>query len=271
MNPKKEVFSLSKRIIIATILVLSIGSFFKGLYAQDTFEITDPTQVSPQEYTIKSVSVEGNESTREQFIINASSLTIGRQISYPGEDFPDAIKRLFRSGLFSDVEILIADKMASEISLIIKVTEKPRLIEYKIEGVKKSQRKDLKDLIIITPGVAITDAIIAKSENIIRRFYKEKGYWYTKVETRIESAEKLENRARLIFTIDAGERLEIKNIEFEGNNEFSDRKLTKKMKPLKEDNWWKFYLRKFISRRFGRRIDTVLDLYGKNGYQMSSN
>lgn len=267
MNPKKEVFSLSKRIIIATVLFLSIGSFFTGLYAQDTFEITDPTQVTPQEYTIKSISVEGNESTREQFIINASSLTIGRQISYPGEDIPDAIKRLFRAGLFSDVEILITEKTTSEISLIIKVTEKPRLIEYKIEGVKRSQRKDLKDLIVITPGVAITDAIIAKSENTIRRFYKEKGYWYTKVETNIKSSEKLENRARLIFKIDAGERLEIKDIKFEGNKEFSDRKLTKKMKPLKEDKWWKFLSKKVYKQDdFEEGLDNVLALYRKNGY-----
>jgi hypothetical protein len=140
-------------------------------------------------------SVEGNESTREQFIINSSSLIVGRQITYPGEDISDAIKRLFRSGLFSDVEILISEKTSVEISLIIKVTEKPRLIEYKIEGVKRSQRKDLEDLIVITPGVAITDGIIAKAKNTILRFYKEKGYWYTKVDAKIVEAKNLENKA----------------------------------------------------------------------------
>lgn len=267
MNPKKEVFSLSKKIVIATILTLSIGTFFTGLYAQDTFEITDPTQVAPQEYTIKAVSVEGNESTREQFIINTGSLFIDRKITYPGEDIPDAIKRLFRSGLFSDVEILIAEKTSSDISLIIKVTEKPRLIEYKIRGVKKSQRKDLEDLIVITPGVAITDAIIAKSENTIKRFYKEKGYWYTKINTSIEPSENLENRAELIFNIDAGERLEIKDIRFEGNEAFSERKLTKKMKPLKEDKWWKFLSKKVYKQSdFEEGIENVLSLYRKNGY-----
>ncbi len=269
MNPKKEVFSLLKRIIVATVLVLilSIGSFFTGLQAQDQFEITDPTLVTPQEFTIKAVSVEGNENTREQFIINASSLTVGREITYPGEDIPDAIKRLFRAGLFSDVEVLIAEKTSSEISLIIKVTEKPRLIEVKIEGVKRSQRRDLKDLIIITPGVAITEAIIAKAENTILRFYKEKGYWFTKVESKIIADKKIDNRSRLIFKIDTGERLEVKDIKFEGNKAFSDRKLTKKMKPLKEDKWWKFLSKKVYKESdYEEGLDNVLALYRKNGY-----
>lgn len=125
-----------KRIFIASVCVLVIGTFINELKAQDTFEITDPTQNTPEEYTIKSITVEGNESTREQFIINASSLTAGRTITYPGDDISDAIKRLFRSGLFADVEIFIEEITLSEISLIIKVTEKPRLIEVKIEGVK---------------------------------------------------------------------------------------------------------------------------------------
>lgn len=267
MNLKKEVYSLLKRIFIASVCVLVIGTFINELKAQDTFEITDPTQNTPQEYTIKSIAVEGNESTREQFIINASSLTTGRTITYPGDDISDAIKRLFRSGLFADVEIFIEEITLSEISLIIKVTEKPRLIEVKIEGVKRSQRRDLKDIILITPGAAITDGVIAKAKNTIHRFYKEKGYWYTKVDAKIEEAENLKNRAVLVFDIDAGTRLEIKDIKFEGNEAFSDKKLTKKMKPLKEDKWWKFLTKKVYKQDdFDEGIGKVLAFYRENGY-----
>tara|TARA_R100001509_G_scaffold3545_1_gene2576 strand:- start:32606 stop:35098 length:2493 start_codon:yes stop_codon:yes gene_type:complete len=267
VNLKNEVHSLLKRIFIASFCVLTFGTFTYELKAQDTFEITDPTQNTPQEYTIKSVTVQGNESTREQFIINASSLTVGRQITYPGEDIADAIKRLFRSGLFADVEILIEEISLSDISLIIKVTEKPRLIEYKIEGVKRSQRKDIEALLTITPGVAITEAVIAKAKNTIHRFYKEKGYWHTKVEASIEDAPDLNNRARLIFDVDAGVRLEIKDIKFEGNEAYSDRKLTKKMKPLKEDKWWKILSKKVYKQSdYDEGIANVLAYYRKNGY-----
>lgn len=267
MNPQKQEISLLKRIIVAALIVVSIGSFTRSLLAQDTFEITDPTQNVPQEYIIKNVSVEGNENTRSQFVINSSSLNEGRTITYPGDDIPDAIKRLYRSGLFSDVAILISEQTSTEISLIIRVEEKPRMIEYKIKGVKRSQRRDLEDLITITPGAAITDAIIAKAENTILRFYKGKGYWYTKVETNIEPDKQLENRSRIIFNIDAGKRLEIKDIKFIGNESFSNKKLTKKMKPLKEDKWWKFLSKKVYKKEdFEEGKENVLAYYRKNGY-----
>ncbi len=263
----KKNLILFKHIFVSAVFFIGIGTFLNSTFAQDTFEITDPSQNTPQEYTIASIAVEGNENTREQFIINASSLTLGRTITYPGEDIPDAIKRLFRSGLFSDVEVYISNQTTSEISLTIKVVEKPGIIEYKIEGVKRSQRRDLEDLIKITPGVAITEALIAKAEATIIRFYKGKGYWYTEVNTKIQPAQDLKNRARVIFNIDAGVRLEIKDIKFNGNEAYSDRKLTKKMKPLKEDKWWKFLSKKVYKKDdFEEGKQNVLAYYRKNGY-----
>ncbi|WP_018127806.1 outer membrane protein assembly factor BamA [Balneola vulgaris] len=256
-----------KRLSLALVIAISFGTLSSSIKAQDTFQLTDPTLNTPAEYTISSVVVEGEESTREQFIINASALTVGSTITYPGEDIADALKRLFRTGLFADVQILIANRTSTEISLIIRVEEKPRLIEYKIEGVKRSQRRDLEEMITLLPGTAITESNKAQVINTIQRFYKNKGYWYTKVETRVEEDPELENRARLYFDIDPGVRLEIKDIKFEGNEAFSDRKLTKKMKPLKEDKWWKFLSKKVYKESdFEEGKESVLAFYRKNGY-----
>ncbi len=258
---------LLKRLSLALVIAISFGTLSSSIKAQDTFQLTDPTLNTPAEYTISSVVVEGEESTREQFIINASALTVGSTITYPGEDIADALKRLFRTGLFADVQILIANRTSTEISLIIRVEEKPRLIEYKIEGVKRSQRRDLEEMITLLPGTAITESNKAQVINTIQRFYKNKGYWYTKVETRVEEDPELENRARLYFDIDPGVRLEIKDIKFEGNEAFSDRKLTKKMKPLKEDKWWKFLSKKVYKESdFEEGKESVLAFYRKNGY-----
>ena len=144
--------------------------------AQD-FTITDPTNEFPAEYNVLSVAVEGNENTRTQFIINTSSLNEGSTVTYPGGDeIPDAIRRLFRVGLFSDVQIFITDRTATGLHLLIKVQEQPRLLEYKLEGIKRSERRDLKDEIYLVPGTAITDANIEQTKSTIRRFFREKGY-----------------------------------------------------------------------------------------------
>ena len=256
-----------KRLIL-TFSILFIVFLASGfIYAQNTFEITDPTLLVPQQYSINEVTVRGNETTREQFILNASSLTKGSMITYPGDEIPEALKRLYRSGLFSDVKILISGKTATTLDLVIEVTEQPRLIKFDIKGVKRSQRRDLRDEINISPGGAITDATKAQAANTIKRFYKEKGYWGTTVSSEVIPSEELANRANLVFTINPGKRLEIKKIEFIGNEEFSDRKLIKKLKPLKLDKRWKFLSKKVFKKEdFEEGKNNVLSHYRKNGF-----
>ncbi len=256
-----------KRLSFAALFIITLSSALASVSAQETFELTDPTLLTPREYTIKEVRVEGNERTREQFIINASTLIEGTRITYPGEDISEAMRRLIRVGLFSDVRILVTERSAGQISLLIRVTEQPTIIAYKLNGIKRSQRRDLRELISLTPGIAITDANKAQAVNTIKRFYKGKGYWYTHVETRVEMSEELENRATLHFDIDPGKRLEIKKMEFIGNEHFSDRKLRKQLKPLKLDKWWKFLSKKvYKDSDFEEGKDNLIAFYRKNGF-----
>lgn len=256
-----------KRFLFTVCITLLFTGMSHLLYAQETIKITDPTLETPQEYVLKEVEVQGNESTRKEFILSASLLNEGTKITYPGDNIPDAVRRLYKAGLFSDVAIYIKEKTRSEISLIIRVKEQPRVIEYKLEGIKRSQRKDLRDLIVLLPGVAITESNKAQIINTINRFYKEKGYWYTTVKTRVEMDEKLENRARLIFEIDPGKRLEVKKLEFIGNKKYSDKTLRKKIKPFKQDKWGFIFSKKVFKKEdFEEGKENLLNFYRKNGY-----
>ena len=176
-NHQQQVFSLTtsiKKVLFLSIYIFVFSGVIFSSHAQE-FQITDPTLEFPSEYTIDNVSVEGNENTRTQFIINAASLIAGTKITFPGEEIPDAIKRLYRVGLFSDVKIFITEKTLTGVSLLIKVQEQPRLLEYKVEGIKRSERRDLKDEIDLIPGTAITEANIEQTKATINRFFREKG------------------------------------------------------------------------------------------------
>lgn len=178
-----------------------------------------------------------------------------------------AISRLYRSGLFSDIKIFVTERTSNGIRFQIEVQEQPRIFDYRLENIKRSQRRDLEELIVLTPGTVITDAAIGQAKNTIRRFYKEKGYWFTEVNTETEIVEDVEDRVRLIFNIIPGERLEVKDIDFYGNDEFSDRKLRKKIKPLKEDAWWKIFGKKvFKEEDFIEGKEKVLSFYRENGF-----
>lgn len=257
--------NFTKRVLLLAFLLSGLAGYSQLTFAQD-FEITDPTQTFPQQYTILSVSVEGNESTRTQFIVNASSLNEGTTITHPGDEIPDAIKRLYRVGLFSDVKVFITEQTATGVHLLIRVQEQPRLLEYKVEGVKRSERRDLKDEIVLVPGTAITEANVEQTKSSIRRFFREKGFWFTKVETRIEPSE-AENRSILVFEVDKGARLEVKDIIFKGADAFSNRTLLKNIKPLKEDAPWKIFGKKVYKEEdLEEGQEKLMALYRKKGY-----
>lgn len=257
-------FLTLKRLLFASILTIG---FLPLLSQAQDIQLTDPTELTPAEYEVVGIEVNGNADTRDEFIINVSSLVIGRTVVYPGEDVRNAVDRLYRSGLFSDVKIYVTDRTAATISFLIEVEEQPRVFDFTLENIKRSERRDLEELLVITPGRVITEAAVGQAKNTIKRFFRDKGYWYTEVETRREEVEDVPDRVRLVFEIDKGKRLEVQDIEFNGNEEFSDRKLRKNIKPLKEDAWWKIFGKKtFEEEEFEEGKEKVLTLYRQNGF-----
>ena len=255
----------SLRNAFALILFVLFSSFFT-VYAQQ-IQITDPTLETPEEYRISHVRVQGNQSTRTQFIINTSGLVEGKVITYPGDDIPNAINRLFQVGLFSDVKVFIENQSLTSLGILIQVAEQPRMLEYRIEGVKKSEADDLEDLISLVQGAAITDANLVQAKRTIIRFFKEKGLWGTEVVTRIEDSEEIENRSILYFDVKKGKKLEIKDIQFIGLDRFTEKDLLKVIKPIKEDAWWKFLSKKLYKQEdFDEGVVNLITHFQEEGH-----
>lgn len=244
------------------------------LLAQETdsdstasINIENPMNTMPQQLEILGVEVQGLTTSRKQFVVATSGLQEGTEITIPGEDLGRAIKSLYRTGLFSDVEIIQTRREAGGIYLKIIVQEQPRLQEYKIEGVKRSQRKDLREKITLLKGYAVTESSLAQARSTIKRFYKGKGYWYTKINVAKSKTDTVRNRVTVTFNIDPGERLEIKDINFAGNKSYSDRRLRKALSEIKEDRWWKFFSKKtFKQEDFETAKDNLRKFYGKHGF-----
>lgn len=248
------------------LIVWVLFSSFFIVYAQQ-IQITDPTLETPEEYRISHVRVQGNQSTRTQFIINTSGLVEGKVITYPGDDIPNAINRLFQVGLFSDVKVFIENQSLTSLGILIQVVEQPRMLEYRIEGVKKSEADDLEDLISLVQGAAITDANLVQAKRTIIRFFKEKGLWGTEVVTRVEDSEEIENRSILYFDVKKGKKLEIKDIQFIGLDRFTEKDLLKVIKPVKEDAWWKFLSKKLYKQEdFDEGVVNLVTHFQEEGH-----
>ncbi|MDR8389789.1 outer membrane protein assembly factor BamA [Aliifodinibius sp. S!AR15-10] len=244
-------------------------------YAQDTaadsldIEINNPLEVTPSQYEILSLTVEGGSHTvRPSFIKNTSGLEVGSTITIPGDDISQAIKRLNRTGIFSDIEINQVGSTANGIHLQISVVEQPRLSDYEIRGVKRSQRSDLRERLNLLSGFAVDKSSKTQAINTIKRFYREKGYWFTEVDVSTSEPDTVRNRVTMYFDIDPGERLEIKDIRFEGNDQYDEKKLRKTLDTIKEDRWWKFFSKKLFKQEdYEEAKSNLRSFYAENGFR----
>jgi outer membrane protein insertion porin family len=259
--------------LLGILIVLLFSARVEMLSAQDVppqlprIQLTDPSELTPRQYEIMSIVVTGAESHNQSFIIASASLNVGERITIPGQQIPDAVRRLFRTGLFSDVQILQTPAAASGVHLEIRVKEQPRLQEFRITGVRRSHRRELREQINLMSGFAVTESSKAQAVNIIRRYYMEKGYRGTSVDVITVDQDTLRNRVTLEFNVDSGDRIQIRDITFTGNETFSDRRLRRAMKETKQNTWWRLGRQLFKRDEFQESMDNLDAFYKQNGFR----
>ncbi|WP_255397255.1 outer membrane protein assembly factor [Reichenbachiella sp. 5M10] len=185
---------------------------------------------NPQEYTIAEIKVEGAEYLDHIALTSISGLKVGDKVKIPGDDITQAIKKLWKQGLIGNVEIYASKIEGSNIYLTIELTERPRLSRFNFHGVTKSQESDLKEKINLIRGRVMTDAIIKNSELSVKKYFYEKGYLNTEVDIRYSQDTIINNSVQLDLYITKNRKVKIRNVNFVGNETFTDMKLKSKMK-----------------------------------------
>jgi outer membrane protein insertion porin family len=102
--------------------------FFSGLlYPQ--------TRATPQQVEkILGISVEGNQLADPAAVIANSGLKVGEEITIPGDQVTQAIKRLWELHLFDDIRVVVDRKVADGVYLGIIVKEYPRFERVEFVG-----------------------------------------------------------------------------------------------------------------------------------------
>lgn len=176
--------------------------------------------MNPQKHTIARTDVLGVDHLNHDAIVLISGLTPGKEITVPGDDITQAIKKLWEQDLFSDVEVGYnkIDNVTGDIFLYIKLQDLPKLTKYKFTGdVSKGEADKVKEEIDLYRGKMVTESLKRTTENQVRGFYQDKGFLKTKV-TVTEVIDTNEFNARsLVIDVQKGERIKIKEINFYNN------------------------------------------------------
>ena len=228
------------------------------------------TYNSDKKYVLGGITVLGNSSFSEQTIITYSGLSEGKEINIPGEEISNAIKKLWSSKLFSDIEIYVTKIEDNVAYLEIRLSDLPELNEIKVNGVKKGKVEGIIKDNKLQKGVKVTENLITNTKNFLETKYKKEGFVNTKINFRtIEVKDSIQKaRVNLVLNIDKGEKVKIKNIVFNGNDVLSDKQLRKSMKNTKKINRLRILKRsKFIDSAYQKDLASVVDKYKENGYR----
>ena len=223
-----------------------------------------------KKYTLGGITVSGNTSFSEQTIVTYSGLRKDKEITIPGEDISTAIKKLWNSKLFSDIEIYITKIEDNVAFLEIRLSDLPQLNELKINGVKKSKKEKIIEENKLKKGTKVTENLITTTKNYLANKYKKEGYLNSKIHINtIDVKDSIETaRVNMVLNIDKGEKVKIKDIIFNGNAVLSDKKLRKSMKSTKKINRLRILKRsKFIDSAYQADLSSVIEKYKENGYR----
>ena len=223
-----------------------------------------------KKYTLGSVTVKGNTSFNEQTIIAYSGLRKGTEIAVPGEAVSNAIKKLWGSKFFSDIEIYIADIEGDVAHLQIRLTDLPELKEVKITGVKNSKTEGIISANKLKKGTKVTENLVTTTKNYLVKKYKKEGFYNTKVNINTIAIEDSIKKARvnMVVAIDKGEKVKIQDIIFNGNKALSNKDLRKAMKGTKRIKRTRILKRsKFVDSAYQADLSKIIKKYAKNGYR----
>lgn len=218
---------------IAFLLITLTVTMFR---AHGQYEQMANDYQNPKIYEIGNIKVEGAKYSDDQALISISGLSVGSTVKLPGQEIPRSIKKIFDLHLFENVEVLIDNLIGETVFLIIRVKERSRYSRHSYKGVKKNKHEDLNELVRthLIKGSVVTENDKTNALNAIKAFFVEKGYLDTEVTVEELQDERRPNNVRLIFDIDQGDKVKIKEIAFNGNEELVDKKLRKQMKNTKQ-------------------------------------
>ncbi|MFV0606265.1 MAG: outer membrane protein assembly factor [Niabella sp.] len=189
----------------------------------------------PREYNIADLKISGASSLDSSIVASVSGLQKGQKFVYPGTDiFSKAITNLWKQRLFADAKIYITKIVDDKVSIEIAVTERPRLGDFKFEGVRKTETEELTTKIGLQKGTIISENIRRNINEVVKTYFGEKGYHNVTVDLVEKPDPVYKNSNALLIKVHKGNKVKIEQVNFFGNENISSTKLKKQMKGTKE-------------------------------------
>ena len=208
--------------------------------------------------TIKNINIQGLQRVERETALSYAGINTNKPVT--SEDLNEALRRLYDTGLFSDIDF---DTRGSE--LIIKVKENPVIGVRAFDGNNKIDDKILESEVQSAPRSVFSKAKVQQDVQRILDVYKRAGRYGVSVEPKI--IEKSENRVDLIFEIQEGPEAKIDTINFIGNKHYTSSDLQGEIMS-KESRWYRLFssAESFDREKMNYDQELLRRFYNRHGY-----
>ncbi|MBU3603847.1 outer membrane protein assembly factor BamA [Polynucleobacter sp. AP-Kaivos-20-H2] len=247
MNPLTHSFRIFARFITHILVFTAIGLSLNASAAES--------------FVVKDIRVEGLQRVEPGTVFSYLPVQVGD--TFNEEKGAESIKALYSTGFFRDVQIQEQGNV-----LIVIVEERPTISRIEFTGMKEFDpeivRKSLKAV-----GVAearfYDKALIDKAEQELKRQYVGKGMYAAEVVATVTPVER--NQVAVYFNIDEGPVAKIQEINFIGNEVFSEGTLKSEMQ-LKTGGWLSWYSKDnlYSKQKLTADLESIRSYYLNRGY-----
>jgi outer membrane protein insertion porin family len=233
---------------VAQVVFIAAAGFCINAHAADSF-------------VIKDIRIEGLQRVEPGTVFSYLPVQVGD--TFTEEKGADAIKALYNTGFFRDVQIQAQGNV-----LIVIVEERPTISRIEFTGMKEFDQENIRKSLKAV-GVAearfYDKALIDKAEQELKRAYVGKGLYASEIVATVTPVER--NQVAVYFNIDEGPVAKIQEVNFIGNSVFSESDLRGQMQ-LKTGGWLSWYSKDnlYSKQKLTADLENIRSYYLNSGY-----
>jgi outer membrane protein insertion porin family len=220
-----------------------------------------PSSHAAEPFVVKDIRIEGLQRVEPGTVFNYLNVKVGE--SFDDSMGADAIRGLFNTGFFKDVQVQVDNGV-----LVVLVEERPTISRIDFTGMKEF---DKAAILKALRALGLSDAryydkaLVDKAEQEIKRQYVSKGFYDAEILTTVTPGER--NQVSVFFNIEEGVVSKITQINIIGNKVFPESKI-REVFQLSTGNWFSWYTKNnlYSKQKLTADLESIRSFYLNQGY-----
>jgi outer membrane protein insertion porin family len=222
---------------------------------------TNSTATAFEPFEVSDIRLEGIQRIAPGTVFNALPVEVGERATQ--EQVKAAVRSLYDTGFFQDITI-----KRDEDVLVVELAERPAVANVEINGNDEIPDEDLRKVLReegLAEGETFNRSLLSEIERGLRQQYFSLGLYDVDVESTVSPQER--NRVNVRLDIREGKKALVQEVQFVGNESFSDERLNEEFE-MGPAAWWALFSDSatYSRQRLSSDLESLRNFYQDRGY-----